>query len=98
MFLFHTLYRAPPLTKSSPKFKKPDKTVPKIKHMLHSVEDFEKALAAVVEKYTSIGSAAKEFHIPHKTLSDWINGMIFQRTPIILKFFIPNPSHLLKSN
>ena len=59
MFLFHTLYRAPPLRKSSPKFKKPDKTVPKIKHMLHSVEDFEKAVAAVVEKYTSIGSAAK---------------------------------------
>ena len=47
------------MTKSSPKFKKPDKTVPKIKHMLHSVEDFEKAVAAVVEKYTSIGSAAK---------------------------------------
>ena len=70
---------------------KPDKTVPKIKYMLHSVEDFEKAVAAVVEKYTSIGSAAKEFHIPHKTWSDWINGMIFQRTPIILKFFIPNP-------
>ena len=73
MFLFYVLYRAPPLRKRS-KSKKPDKTVPKKKHMQYSVEDFEKAVAAVTDDKKSIGSAAKEFNIPPKTLSDRING------------------------
>ena len=51
-----------------------DKTVPKKKHMQYSVKDFEKAVAAVTIDKKSIGSAAKEFNIPCKTLSDTING------------------------
>ena len=39
-----------------------------------SVEDFEKAVAAVTDEKKSIGSAAKEFNVPCKTLSDGING------------------------
>ena len=49
MFLFYVLYRAPPLRKRYLKSKKPDKTVPKMKHMQYSVEDFEKAVAAVTD-------------------------------------------------
>ena len=49
MFLFHALYRAPPLRKRSLKSKKPDKTVRKKKRMHYSVEDFEKAVAAVTD-------------------------------------------------
>ena len=42
--------------------------------MQYSVDDFEKAVAAVTDNKKSIGSAAKEFIIPCKTLSDRING------------------------
>ena len=49
MFLFYVLYWAPPLRKRSLKSKKPDKTVPKKKRMQYSVEDFEKAVAAVTD-------------------------------------------------
>ena len=54
--------------------KKPDKTVPEKKYRQYSVEDFEKAVAAVTDNKKSIGSAAKEFNIPCNTLSDKING------------------------
>ena len=73
MFLFYVLYRAPPLRKRSLKSKKPDKTVPKKKHMQYSAEDFKKAVAVVTDDKKSIGSAAKEFNVPRKTLSDRIN-------------------------
>ena len=62
------------LRKRSCKSKKPDKIVPKKKCMPYSVEDFEKAVSAVTDDKKSIRSAAKEFNIPHKTLSDSING------------------------
>ena len=42
--------------------------------MQFSVEDFEKAVAAATDNKKSIGGAAKEFNIPHKTLSDRTNG------------------------
>ena len=74
MFLFYVFYRVPLLRKWSLKSKKPDRTVPKKKHMQYSVDDFEKAVAAVTDNKKSIGSAAKEFIIPCKTLSDRING------------------------
>ena len=73
MFLFYALYRSPPLRKRSLKSKKPDKTVPKKKCMQYNVEDFEKAVPAVTDNEKSTGSAAKEFNIPCKTLSDGIN-------------------------
>ena len=50
MFLFYVLYRAPLLRKRS-KSKKPNRTVPKKKHMQYSVEDFEKAVAAVIDEF-----------------------------------------------
>ena len=50
MFLLHALYRAPTLRKRCLKLKKPDKTVPKMKHMQYSVEDSEKVVAAVIDK------------------------------------------------
>ena len=74
MFLFYVLYRAPPLRKRSLNSNKPDKTVPNKMHMQYSVEDFEKAVAAVTDDKKSIGSAAKEFNVPRKTLSGRING------------------------
>ena len=49
MFLFYPMYRVPPLRKRPLKSKKPDKTVSKKKHMQYSVEDFEKAVAAVTD-------------------------------------------------
>ena len=73
MFLFYVLYWAPPLRKRSLKSKKPDKTVPQKKRMQYSVEDFEKAVAAVTDNKKNIHSAAKKFNVPHKTLSDRIN-------------------------
>ena len=83
MFLFYVLYWAQPLRKRSLQSKKPDKTVPKKKHMQYSVEDFEKAVAAVTDNkkifivlqknLKNIHSAAKEFNVPRKTLSDRIN-------------------------
>ena len=48
--------------------------MPKKKHIQHSVEDFEKVVAAATDNEKSIGSAAKEFNIPQKTFSDTING------------------------
>ena len=74
MFVFYVLYRTPPLRKKISKSKKPDKTVPRKKCMQFCVEDFEKAVAAVTDNKKSIGGAAKEFNIPHKTLSDRTNG------------------------
>ena len=73
MFLFYVLYRAPPLRKRCFKSKKPDKTVPKKKPMQYSVEDFEKAVAAVTDDKKSTGSAANKFIVRNKTLSDRIN-------------------------
>ena len=73
MFLFYVLYRAPPLRKRSLNSNKPDKTVPNKKHMQYSVEDFEKAVAAVTDDKKSTGSAANKFNVPNKTLSDRIN-------------------------
>ena len=74
MFLFYVLYRAPPLRKISFMSKKSHKTVSKKNCMQYSVEDFEKAVAAVTDDKKSIGSAANKFNIPHKTLRDRING------------------------
>ena len=49
MFLFYVLYRAPAQRKRSLKSKKCEKTVPKKKQ--YSVEDFEKAVAAVIDEF-----------------------------------------------
>ena len=51
MFLFYVLYRAPAQRKRYLKSKKCEKTVPKKKHMQYSVEDFEKAVAAVIGEF-----------------------------------------------
>ena len=74
VFLFLCFVQGSTPEKKISKSKKPDKTVPKKKYKQYSVEDFEKAVAAVTDNKKSIGSAAKEFNIPCNTLSDKING------------------------